>query len=63
MSKFLLAKMSSLAFAISSATLLSGCGTTVGKPELCNPGVQPERCAKVPNLKVARTGGQSHSSY
>lgn len=63
MTKFLLAKISSLAFAISSAALLSGCETSGGKPELCDPGVQGARCAKIPKANAVRSASPRQSSH
>ena len=62
MVRFLLLKVSALAVAISATALLSGCGTSSGKPELCNPGVQNARCPKVPKAKAAKRAGAGDNS-
>lgn len=51
MTKFLAAKMASLAMLISSAALISGCETSSGRPEICKTGDRSARCAVVVKKK------------
>lgn len=43
----LVSKLSGLIALLSTASMLTGCETSAGRPELCRPGVSKARCAKV----------------
>lgn len=63
MTKLLAGKVSTFLAALTTSLILSGCETTDGKPEICQPGTN---CAKAKVVKKApatkRSGGQSDSS-
>lgn len=56
MAKFLLAKIASVATLISTSMLVSGCGTSAGKPILCDSGtvLKNGECVRVAKVKPAR---------
>jgi hypothetical protein len=55
MARLIFLKLSSMSALIASASLLSGCGTSFGRPEICKTDPGNERCSLVPH-NVAATG-------